>query len=734
MGILSSLFGIGGTGKPATTTQVIQSQIPEELSPFVKQILAESKALYEADIERGYDPYRALTTAPFTAEQLQAQEDIKGLRGTQEPFIQEALGIQREGAEKFTPEVAKEYMSPYQRAVTDIEKREAQTAFERTARPAFEKRAVDAGGMSGLGTRAGVESAEMQRGQSRLLADIEAKGLQSSFLNAQQQFAQQKQREQTMAANIGRTAPALFGATLAEAGAAEGVGAERRELAQSGLDEAYFKFLEEQQFPQRTLSQYSGSVYANPMLGTPSQTKTTTGTPYQPSMGQNLLGMGLAGLNIYGMGGGFKPGGQFSTQTALNKVFGKSGGTIGGLSGNAFQNYMGNPKAGYPQLRGGGSVGMSDKNLGKYMREGSGAISAGDRNRLMRMYQSGLSGLPVVRRREGEQVLDISGERYIPATDLDERSSPHPLPVDQQSMWPRADISLEEFQKFYPSLDPNRVRKVLQDQATSMSEERTRQATERKALTDPLIQSLEKGRGAGSAARKSGAIFTGIANMMKNPSGALVGLITSGGEVLSEIGKITREDAKFEADLAVKIFGIRKADLTEEHKAALQTIIEDGNIQKTLLELPGKARAAFLDELVKTATIAEKRSKLHKGVGELKGPLAKKITEMVGQGTGISATLNEEGNLVTLDGKTLKKGDAQKLGRLQAKFMEVFAKHRKKKGITDIEAAAITYKEIWGKDFVETKVEVEAEVNPESNQIGSTDIPTFNPNARKKSQ
>ena len=333
MGILSSLFGIGGTGKQATTTKVIQSQIPKELSPFVKEILAESKALYDADIKRGYDPYTALTTAPFTAEQLQAQEDIKGLRGTQAPFIQEALDIQREGAEKFTPEVAQEYMSPYQRAVTDIEKREAQTAFERTARPAFEKRAIDAGGMSGLGTRAGVEGAELQRGQSQLLADIEAKGLQSSFLNAQKQFEQQKAREQQMASNIGRTGPAFFGATLAEAGAAEGVGAERRELAQTGLDEAYFKFLEEQQFPQRTLAQYESSVYGNPVLGTPSRTETTTGTPFKPSMGQNLLGLGLTGLNIYGSGGGFKPGGQFSTQAALNKAFGKSGGTIGGLSG-----------------------------------------------------------------------------------------------------------------------------------------------------------------------------------------------------------------------------------------------------------------------------------------------------------------------------------------------------------------------------------------------------------------
>ena len=158
MGILSSLFGIGGGGGRPSTQTVVQSQkIPEELSPFVKEILGEAQALYKGDIERGYDPYTGLTTAPFTDEQLQAQADLTGLRGTQAPFIQEALDIQREGAEKFTPEVAQEYMSPYQRAVTDIEKREAKRVFERDIMPRFEKTAVDAGGLSGLGTRAGVQ-------------------------------------------------------------------------------------------------------------------------------------------------------------------------------------------------------------------------------------------------------------------------------------------------------------------------------------------------------------------------------------------------------------------------------------------------------------------------------------------------------------------------------------------------------------------------------------------------
>ena len=338
MGILSSLFGIGGGGSRPSTQTVVQSQkIPEELSPFVKELLGEAQTLYQADIERGYDPYTALTTAPFTAEQLQAQEDITGLRGTQAPFIQEALDIQRGGAEKFTPEVAQEYQSPYQRAVTDIEKREAERVFERDIIPRFEKSAVDAGGLSGLGTRATLGRSELQRNQAQLLADIEAKGLQSSFQDARKQFADQKAREQTLAANIGRTGPALFQAGLTEAGATEGVGAQKRELGQSALDEAYFKFLEEQKYPQQTLAEYSGTVYGNPMLGTPSRTTTQTSTPFQPSMGQNLLGLGLTGLNIYGMGGGFS--GNFSGQTLANRAYGpasgvrKGGGKVGGLSG-----------------------------------------------------------------------------------------------------------------------------------------------------------------------------------------------------------------------------------------------------------------------------------------------------------------------------------------------------------------------------------------------------------------
>ena len=364
MGFLSSLFGTKSS--TPSTTNVVQSKLPAEIAPFVKEILGEAQQLYKGDLARGYQPYTGATIAPLTPDQEAALTGLAGLPGTTAPFLERATEIYETGGERFTPETAQEFMSPYQRAVTDIEKREAQRQFESTALPTFEKRAVDAGGMSGLGTRAGVEAAEMQRGQSQLLADIEAKGLQKAYDDARKGFEQQKLRERGMAADLSGMGTQALTSGISELGAQKAAGEERQGLSQSVLDEAYYKFLEEQQFPQATLAQYQGSVYGNPLAKTFDKTETTTRP--QPSTGQSLLSLGLSGLGMFGMGKGNIYGGGGRT------AFGAGGGSVGGLS---------------------------DKKLGNYMREGSGAISAGDRDQLMRMYKSGLSGLPVVKRQAG---------------------------------------------------------------------------------------------------------------------------------------------------------------------------------------------------------------------------------------------------------------------------------------------------------------------------------------------
>jgi hypothetical protein len=292
MGFLSSLFG-SSKSQPSTSTVIQSQKLPPEIAPAVKKVVDEAEAIYDAEKAAGYIPYEGATLAPFTAEEEAAQAGLAGLVGTQQPFIDESLGLTRAQTQAFTPEIAQQFMSPYQRAVTDIEKREAQRVFERDVQPSLEAKAIQqGGGMSGLGTRAALEASEAQREQGRLLADIEARGLQSAFQDARSAFEQQKAREANAAAAIGRAGAETFKSGLAEQGVLQTVGEEKRDLAQSALDEEYFKFLEEREFPQQRLSEYSGFVYGNPLNRIPTQTSNTTGTPFQPSFGRQLLGIG----------------------------------------------------------------------------------------------------------------------------------------------------------------------------------------------------------------------------------------------------------------------------------------------------------------------------------------------------------------------------------------------------------------------------------------------------------
>ena len=320
----------GGGGTPQATFQNTNqfSRIPDEVAPFASDVLTEAQDYYRMIMDQGYDPYTGAVTAPFTGEQTEAQAGLAALgRGAQGTALQqEALDLQRQQGEKFTPEVAQEYMSPYQRAVTDIEKRQAVEDFQRNIMPQFEKQAVDAGGMSGLGSRAGVQAGILGEGLQTRLGDIEAKGLQSSFLNAQKLFQDQKRREAGQATQTAALGPAMFSQGLAQQGALQTVGEQKQTQAQKALDEQYFKFLEQKAFPEEQLAKYSGFVYGNPLLSQRDVTSTATaGRNFnQPSSGAQLLGTGLAAANTFR---------QIAPQTfgSIGSLFG-SAKTGGGLS------------------------------------------------------------------------------------------------------------------------------------------------------------------------------------------------------------------------------------------------------------------------------------------------------------------------------------------------------------------------------------------------------------------
>lgn len=350
MGFLSSLFG-SSRPQPATQQVVTSQQLPSEIAPSVKKVVDEAELIYDAEKAAGYIPFEGATIAPLTPEEEAAQAGIAGLVGTQKPFLDEALGIIRQQSQAFTPEVAQQFMSPYQRAVTDIEKRESQRDFERNIQPALEAKAIQqGGGMSGLGTRAALEAAEAQRNQSRLLADIESRGLQSAFEDAQSTFEKQKAREANTASAIGKVGAETFKSGLAEQGALQTIGEQKRDLAQSALDEEYFKFLEEREFPQQKLAEYSGFVYGNPLTRLSNSTQSQTSNPFQPSFGQQLLGIGST------LGSSF-----LSTETGANRLANIFKAKGGGLSNLVKRKGGGR----FPDMSGDGKVTQKDILMGR---------------------------------------------------------------------------------------------------------------------------------------------------------------------------------------------------------------------------------------------------------------------------------------------------------------------------------------------------------------------------------
>jgi len=307
MSILSSLLKLGqGAPTQQIPTAVQTTEIAKEVAPFIKDILGKGQALYKQRMEEGFVPFEGQTLADVTADQLAAQEGLRGLVGTQATGLQEARDLVRGQTQQATAEQLQPFMNPYQQAVTDIAKRQAQERFEQETLPGLRKQAIDAGAFGG--SRAAMRESQAQDAQARLLADIQAKGDLAAFQDARQAFEAQKTRERQAAEGLTGLTTKDFDARRAELAGLQAVGAEEQQRQQQLLDESYKRFLDERRFPEQQLGLYQGVVQgASPFLR---DTQTTMGPQtFQPSPIATALGtVGTAlgtyerakGLNLFG--------------------------------------------------------------------------------------------------------------------------------------------------------------------------------------------------------------------------------------------------------------------------------------------------------------------------------------------------------------------------------------------------------------------------------------------------
>jgi len=619
MGFLSSLFGSSKSQPQVQTVQQTQ-KLPSEISGKVAEVADEAKRLYEERVAEGYVPYEGATIAPFTQQELDAQAGIEGLVGLSAPLQQEALGITRQQGEQFTGDIAQQYMNPYQQAVIDIEKREAQKDFTSRILPQFEKQAVDAGGMSGLGSRAGVQAALLGEAQGQRLGDIQSRGLQSAFTQGRQEFNAQKAREAGQAAQLAKAGPAMFASGLAEQGALTGVGEDRRELGQSALDEAYFRFLEERGEPQAALAEYSNTIYGNPLNTIPSMNKQIT-TPGQqgPSTGQQLLGLGLSAANIYGMGGGSAFGGPgFSGKN----LFGFKQG--GGLSDLVHRQQ-------------GGGMGLD-------------SVSEEDSEKIKNQLDA------TVAAQETQQPVNTQVKNSSPAINAIRNLIPNDFAMTRALTNPALPSGVETEES---------IRARTEGTKTSYRDALQADLASREELTKGRTVSKEKfAREQADKSRKAlkgydPAILSNLAAALFNPDISAGEGLAMGIEARQEtLKKNKAELRKIDSNLAIALdanedmlFESAISGLDKETAQAMEFIRGDAEVLERIAQIPAKQRKEVVDAIVSGATIDAAFAK-----ARASGKTAKTLPNLSAVQTEMSAALNVRGFGSLVDGAFVASG------------------------------------------------------------------------------
>ena len=120
----------------------------------------------------------------YTAGELTSQYTGTGQPGTQQ------FGSGFEAGTVADADTIQDYMNPYQQLVTDIEKREA-TRQSEIQGSGIGQQAAQAGGLGGY--REAIMQAERERNLGQQLADIQTKGGQAAFQQAQQAFEADRQ-------------------------------------------------------------------------------------------------------------------------------------------------------------------------------------------------------------------------------------------------------------------------------------------------------------------------------------------------------------------------------------------------------------------------------------------------------------------------------------------------------------------------------------------------------------
>ena len=308
------VYDSGGSSTPSTTTSV--SDLPDWAKGSAQDALSRAKGLSET----GYQRYDKPRFAGFSPMQTQAQQGVGGMQtsglGTAGGMLSGAATLGALGTSynpyqtgQFNSQAAGQYMNPYLEQAMAPQLREAQRSSDILGTQQAGQ-AVKQGAFGG--SRAGLMDAERNRNTAMQQDDIRARGYQSAYDRAADQFGRDQQlREQSrqFGSSLGMQGlqTALQGAgQMSNIGNQQfnqqkdiynlqnQFGREQQGMVQQDLTQKYQDFLDERNDPYKKLGYYSDMIRGLP-LG-----QQTTQQIYQ-APGSLMGQLGGIGMGMYGM-------------------------------------------------------------------------------------------------------------------------------------------------------------------------------------------------------------------------------------------------------------------------------------------------------------------------------------------------------------------------------------------------------------------------------------------------
>jgi hypothetical protein len=260
----------------ATQTQEITQRLAPFQEDFLKSIFDQANALKSTPM-----PYAPQQVAGLSAEQQRAQQMIgpggSGL-GAYKPYLSQAAGYAGPGG-------AAQFYNPYENQAVQ----QAMQDINRAGQMQQQQLGAQAIGQGAFGgSRAAVAGAEIGRNvleqQGRTAAGMRQAG-----------YAQAQQAAQQAAQQYGQLGMQAQQAGVQDINTLLGIGGLTQQLSQQQLDVARANALAQQGLPFQQIS-----FLSDLFRGVPSAQMTTTQQQAPPSMGSQLMGLGIAGLGAYG--------------------------------------------------------------------------------------------------------------------------------------------------------------------------------------------------------------------------------------------------------------------------------------------------------------------------------------------------------------------------------------------------------------------------------------------------